>query len=236
MSYKTFFMFTSGLAKPVRVPVGTLERARAHVAEVTSTLGFEIEKYEENPAYWRVREPGPRVSDAEYCRIVDEHNQWVRRFYDNLAEWSNTILKGKDSELLTVEDAASFWHGLQFLEVPPARWTRRYYRHRMDHLFEVMRGREDEGVTLDAKALTAKQAAAVVNLFSAYLDNHDLRLNCPNGHDMLKSSYDGGYTWCEKCGPVDESDVSHQAAYCKKRGCPIKKEYGDDEVSHGSAA
>lgn len=231
MSYETFFMFTQGLSKPIRVPVGTLQRALAHVDEVTKTLGFKVEKYKDNRAHWRVKEPGKRVTDAEYCRTVDEHNRWVRCFYADLAGWSNTILNGATSELLTVEGAASFWHGLQLLDVPPARWTKRYYRDRMEHLYEVMRGRPDQGVTMDAKPLSAKQAAAVINLFAAYLDDHDLRLDCPNGHDMLKSSYDGGYTWCEKCGPVDENDVLEQADRCRKRGCPIKAEYGDKDAT-----
>lgn len=66
----------------------------------------------------------------------------------------------------------------------------------------------------------------MINLFAEFLDKHDLRLDCPNGHDTLKSSYDGGYTWCEKCGPVDENDLNFQAAHCPKRGCPIKADFG----------
>ena len=229
MSYKTFFMFTSGLSQALRVPKGTLAAAREHVAVVTKTLGYKIEKYKDNPAHWRRKEPGKKITDAEYCRTVDEHNQWVRRFHADLSKWSQTIMKAEDSEVLTPEDAATFWHGLELLEVPPARWTKRYYRDRMEHLFEVMRGRPNEGVTFDAKSLSEKQAAAVINLFSTFLDDHDLRLDCPNGHDILKSGYDGGYTWCEKCGAVDEYDLEHQAAYCRKRGCPIKKEYGGND-------
>lgn len=225
MSYQTFFMFAQGLAKPVRVPRGTVEAMRTHVADVTKVLGFKVEKHKDNPAHWRKKEPGKKVTDAKYCCTVDEHNRLVRRFYDDLAKWSHTILKGEDSEVMTVEDAVSFWHGLELLEVPPSRWTKRFFRERMECLFEVMRGRPVEGVTFDAKALTSKQAAAVVNLFSAYLDDHDLRLDCPNGRDQLKSSFDGGYTWCEKCGPVDEGDFSDKVENCSRQKCPLKAEY-----------
>jgi hypothetical protein len=228
VSYETFFLFTSGLSKAMRVPKGTLAAAREHVATVTKTLGYKIEKYKDNPAHWRRKEPGDKVTDAEYCRTVDEHNQWVRRLHADLSKWSQTIMKADDSEALTPEDAATFWHGLELLEVPPDRWTKRYYRDRMEHLFEVMRGRPNEGVTFGAKPLNEKQAAAVINLFSVFLDDHDLRLDCPNGHDNLKASYDGGYTWCEKCGPIDEDDVTEQANTCRKRGCPIKAQYADE--------
>jgi hypothetical protein len=40
-----------------------------------------------------------------------------------------------------------------------------------------------------------KQAAAVVTLFAEYLDDYDMRLDVPNGHDYLASSYNGGYDW-----------------------------------------
>ena len=93
----------------------------------------------------------------------------------------------------------------------------------MEHLYEVMRGRKSEGVTFGEKALTTKQAAAVINIFSPYLDHDDRRLDVPNGYDYLASSYDGGYDWCEKCGAMRPED----ADACRKRKCPIRAERGE---------
>ena len=104
--------------------------------------------------------------------------------------------------------------------MPPERWTDDYFRDRMEHLYEVMRGRESEGVTFDAKPLTEKQAASIIRIFDQFLDPCDLRLDVPNGRDYLASSSDGGYDWCEKCGPMVWDDVGD----CRKRGCPLLKE------------
>jgi hypothetical protein len=90
----------------------------------------------------------------------------------------------------------------------------------MEHLYEVMRGRESNGVTFDVKPLTEKQAAQVINLFSEFLDPDDLRLNVPDGRDYLASSADGGYEWCDKCfKPIAEDDTS-----CRRRKCPLREE------------
>lgn len=94
-------------------------------------------------------------------------------------------------------------------------------------LYEVMRGRKSEGVTFDEKALTPKQTAKVIILFSEFLDHHDIRLDVPNGRDQLASSTDGGYDWCEKCGAMDPDDVPD----CRKRGCPLRKELALEEVA-----
>ena len=230
MSYHVFFGFSTGLAKPIRVPIGTLKGCLAHVAEVERILGYEANQYRDNPRHWRTTKPKDGVSDELFCATASRHNRWVRSFYYDLEEWSKTILRGKDSERLTPKDAARFWHGLQTIEVPPSRWTSDYYRERMEHLYEVMRGRESEGVTLNAKKpLSERQAAAVVTLFSEFFTHGDqLRLDVPNGHDHLASSYDGGYDWCEKCGPISCDDVGERVANCRRRGCPIKKEFGEE--------
>ena len=236
MSYHPYFALSTGLAKPIRVPKGTLQKCLNHVARVESILGFETTQYLDNPPHWKSTKPKEGVTDEVLCQIADEHNHFVRYLYEDLAKWSKTLLKAADSERLTPKDAARFWHGLQTIAVPPERWTRDYYRGRMEHLYEVMRGNSSEGVSFnDKKALTPKQAAAVVCLFSEYLDKGDLRLDVPNGLDRLKSSYDGGYTWCEKCGPIDEDDLDTQAESCPRRECPIKEEYGR-EVADGREA
>lgn len=122
-----------------------------------------------------------------------------------------------DGETITPDDARTFWYGLELLSVTPDRWTSDYYRGRMEHLYEVMRGRANEGVTFNARAITTKQAAAVINLLEVYLDRSDLRLEAPKGCDDLASSYYGEYEWCDKCfAPM--ARISPSSALRKRRG------------------
>ena len=231
MSYHVFFGFSSGLAEPIRVPVGTKKSIIEHVEEVESVLGLKRTKYEDNPVHWDHWDPEyrngfPSVEDKTLCETVQYHNGWVRSLYRDFAEWSEKPFKsskGHRGEWITPKDAQKFWHGLVELRVSTDRWTADYYIARMEHLYEVMRGRESEGVTFGTKALTTKQAAAVINIFSPYLDHDDRRLDVPNGYDYLASSYDGGYDWCEKCGAMRPED----ADACRKRKCPIRAERGE---------
>ncbi len=164
------------------------------------------------------------------CEVAERHNAEVRWFYDRLREWSAKPVKG--GETITPEGAATFWPGLSLIDVPPERWTTDYYRSRMDALYGAMRGQESdaEGMTLDAKKpLTAEQAGAIINLIGQWLDPGDLRLSVPNGHDSLRSSEDGGYSWCEGCGAVAEEDVDERIGCCRKRGgCPLRRDYGEE--------
>ena len=228
MPFHVYFAFSTGLSKAIRVPKGTFERCLNHVKDVEKKLGLETTQYQDNPPHWKSTIPKEGVTDELYCRVASNHNRFVQYLYADLAKWSKTILKKANSELLTPSRAAKFWHGLQTIEVPPHRWTRDYYRDRMEHVYEVLRGVESEGCTFDAKRLTIKQAAAVIRVFEQYLDKHDLRLDVPNGHDRLKSSHDGGYVWCEKCGPVDGEEVDTKSRFCRRRQCPIKAEYGSE--------
>lgn len=228
MSYHVFFSFSVGLAKRIRVPLGTMQSLMEHIEEVERVLGLKRTKYLDNPVHWNNFDPEyrngfPSVTDEVLCETVQHHNHWVRSCYKEFADWSKTPFKstkGHKGEWITPKDAETFWHGFEQLEVEPSRWTMDYYRDRMDHLYTVMRGQEHEGVTFNAKELTPKQAGAVIGLFETFLDSHDLRLEVPNGCDFLASSYDGGYTWCEKCGPVAEGDEDA----CRKRKCPIREE------------
>jgi hypothetical protein len=228
MAYNVFFAFSSGLTKRLRVPAGTKRAIMEHVEEVEQVLGLKRSKYKDNPVHWDYFDPEyrngfPSVDDEVLCETVLEHNAWVRRCYRQFGEWAKEPFKGgkgKRGEWITPKDAETFWRGFQELDVGPSRWTGEYYISRMESLYEVMRGRESEGVTFGAKALTPQQAAAVVNIFSPFLDHNDRRLDVPNGHDYLASSYDGGYSWCEKCGPAHPDDADH----CSKRGCPIRAE------------
>ncbi len=227
-SHHVFFAFAAGLSGPISVPKGTVAKAMNQIAETERLLGLETEQYEKNPPHWKSSTPSEEIDDKIACKTADEHNRWVRWFYGRLGEWSKSPVK--DGEKLTPEIAAKFWHGLQMVQVPPERWTGEYYRGRMDYLYEVMRGRESEGATFDAKPLTREQADSVISLFSEYLDTHDMRLAVPVGYDCLRASYDGGYSWCEKCGAIAEEDVEDKIDNCRKRGgCPIRRDYGDSE-------
>lgn len=218
MSYKVFFDFSSGLSKSIKAPKGTLKKTLDHVQRVELMLGYEITQYRENPPHWKSMVPKDGVTDKTFCEVAENHNNYVRRLYDLIAECSKN--PPKDCETITPKKAASFWHGLTMITVPPQRWTRDYYVARMECLYEAMRGRESEGAFFSAKALTPDQCAAVMILFSEYLDTHDVRLDVPRGHDSLAASDDGGYEWCEKCGAITYED----AIECRKRGCLLGKE------------
>ena len=220
MSYRTFFEFVTGIPKSIRVPVGTKKELFDHIEKVEATLGIKREKYQYNPEHW-VTTDYATIDDDILCRTADEHNRYVRWFYYKLKEWSEKQVKSR--EWLTIKDFNKILPGLSFITVLPERWTADYYRSQMNVMYEVMRGREDNGVCFDEKPLTVKQAAQVVILFSEYLDTHDIRLDVPSGEDTLMSGSDGEYEWCEKCGPV----TYEHAQECKKRKCPIEKESGD---------
>lgn len=253
MSYHVLFSFSVGLAKPILVPADTLKHCQAHVERVESALGLKREKHLDNPVHWRSTTPTKKVDDKTFCEIAQFHNRWVRSLYHWMELWFAAtpedppkgawypqihVAVGEDAarfdlhnygkpagkpDTMTPEDAATFWHGLQKIPVPAERWSADYYRDQMEHLYEVMRGRTSRGQSFDAAALTPKQAAAVVNIFSPFLDVGDQRLDVPNGHDYLASSSDGGYDWCEKCGPAHPDD----SRGCTKNACPVRAE--DDE-------
>lgn len=249
MSYHTFFTLAAGLKKPIRVPKGTLAACQDHIERVERCLGFETTQYGDNPPHWKSTEPKDDVDDELFCDVASAHNRWVRWLYGKLAEWSRTPKRKKladgwhtnqwprptddrwrlmpgnygkpvETEMLTPDDAQTFWHGLEDIPVPAERWTRNYYVERMQHVYEVMRGAEREGVIFDAPALTTKQAAAVINLFSEFLDEHDMRLDVPRGRDYLASSYDGGYDWCDTHGAVSRDD----GICCSNKKCDLRQE------------
>lgn len=219
MPYHTFFLLASGLAASIWTPPGTKAGIMAHIEEVERALGLKRDQYEENPIHWdHWNRDFSQIPDDVLCSTVSDHNNWVRQCYGDFAKWSEKPVE--NGEEITPQDAEGFWFGFEMLSVPPSRWTEDYYRERMETLYEVMRGRETQGVSFGARPISAKQAAAVVTLFPEFLDTHDIRLDVPNGHDILASSHDGGYEWCEKCGPVDPDDLWK----CKKRKCPLKME------------
>lgn len=223
MSYHVFFAFSTGLKEPMIAPKGTLSSIIAHVEGVEETLGLKREQFNDNPVHLNYDWLTDDIDDKVLCKTVSEHNEWVRTLYDLIAEWVESPVA--DGETITPEDAATFWHGLRILDVPTNRWTGDYYRSRMEHLYEVMRGRPSEGVTLDADPLTPKQAGAIVCLFSGWLDPQDLRLEVPKDCDHLASSYHGEYDWCERCGAV----LPEYADSCRERGCPVQENWCEED-------
>jgi len=208
MSYHVFFSFSVGFKTSLFAPVGTLAGIRAHIAQVEEALGLTAPWDWHHPA---MKSGFPDVDDELLCETVTDHNEWVRRLYRNTTKWFAEPVDG--GEEITPEDAETIWYALKMLRVEPARWTADYYRNRMEHYYEVMRGRESEGVTWEAKPLDPKQAAAVVWLFADLLDTHDTRLNVARGNDHLGGEDE--YTWCSSCGAVTDSDANA----CRRRPC-----------------
>lgn len=221
MSYHVFFGFSTGLAHALRVPLGTRQALIGHVEAIEARLDLKRTRYEDNPLHWD-RSGMEKIADEIVCDAVETHNAWVRRVYAQFEAWARSPVP--DGEVLTPQAAEAFWHGLEILSVDPSRWTAEYYRARMASLYEVMRGREDAGVTLDAKALTPRQAAAVIRLFAEFLDRNDLRLDVPAGHDHLAALQDGGYDWCERCG---QPKTIEDGLACRRRKCPLAAQDAD---------
>jgi hypothetical protein len=230
MSYKVFFSMSSGLSKPITVPKGTYKNITERVHKTEQALGYRVEQFGNNPKYWSdTTKPMDGVSDDTFCEVAEEHNLFVRCLYVDMTRWFET--PPLDGEIITVEQATEFWYGLSIIHVPVSRWTPDYYRGRMEAIYMALRGFGEaqpilaEGMVFDSKPLTIRQAADVIILFSNYLDEGDLRLDVPLGCDSLKSSDDGGYYWCEKCGAV----TPEHAERCRKRKCPVKAEWDNEE-------
>jgi len=236
MGYFTYFSFAAGLEKPIWVEKGAIQRMLDHVAEIEKALNLTREKYLDNPEHWtRESKKFVGIDDDKLCAVVSRHNRYIRAFYDQLAECSK---KGKrpNTERLTPKKAQEFWHALDELHVEPGRWSADYYREEMERIYEVMRGRETDGVSFNAKKpLTPEQADAVICLFSEFLDSHDIRLAVPVGHDRLASSYDGEYDWSSTCGAIDSDEFEHHGSTCRKKDCDVRQQWKADREEEGKS-
>jgi hypothetical protein len=77
--------------------------------------------------------------------------------------------------------------------------------------------------------LTERQAASVIILFSQWLDEHDIRLDVPLGHDILGRSDQGDYDWCSECGPIHSDEAFDRARTCQNgTGCCLRERFGSD--------
>jgi hypothetical protein len=243
MSFHVFFSFSWCLAKTLTVPAGTKQQALDHVNEVQRLLNLKLdppgegnikaygELYPSSWNMWKLADRWKDIPDERLCETVEKHNRWVRSMYEDFGQYAETPFVAAPfvgTEQLTPADAREFWHGLTILDVPVERWTREYYRARMEALYETMRGRPEQGMEFDAKRLTQQQANAVIRLFEQYLDLHDLGLEVVQrpgrgfkGLDVLASSYDGGYDYCDGCyKSIDPDSIGD----CKRRNCPLKRE------------
>jgi len=222
MIYNYFFGLAQGIEKTINVPIGTIKSMQEHIQLVEKTLNIKREKYEDNPEHWEFTDYA-EIEDDILCEVAEKHNLLVRDFYEDINKYG--IYPSEEFEELTNEIFQTLLPGLQLITVKPERWTGEYYTNRMQTLYEVMRGRETEGISFDTKALTIKQATAVILLFAEFLDHDDRRLDVAKGQDWLSSSYDGGYIWCEKCGAV----TYEYSDECTKRGCPLKIKDEDED-------
>jgi hypothetical protein len=248
MSYAVHFMLSWGLSAPLTVPKGTKQRLLDHVAGVERLLNLKrVASTQRYRSEGDTKANGPDypdrwdyfdrdwsdIEDELLCKTIEDHNAWVVFTFEQFQLWAKTPFTPtafiKESEVLTPEDAREIWPGFEKLTVPVERWSGDYYRARMEHLFEVMRGRPSCGVTFDAKPLSQQQAGAVIRLFSEYLDAEDLRLEVVqspgrgfNGLDRLASlSYDDGGYWCDGCSKTIDY---HFIGQCERRKCPLKSE------------
>lgn len=236
------FMFTTGLKEPMIVPAGTLRRAQEHVQHVESTLGLVVEKYLDNPARWRDTTPTVKITDKDLCAIALEHDTWIDWLWTRLAKWHESPPTG-ETEVMTPEDAATFWHGTRKIKVPVGRWDRHYCRKRMEQMYEIMRGRPTAGFNMGSKPLTPEQASSMIWLVGEFLDinpgqidmaapkewNWDRkvrRMKLVQLDEIQPSNgYDGdGYEWCERCGAVATDSEGETNCPRRKSQCPVKRD------------
>lgn len=227
MSYKAFFMFSSGISKPMRVPPGTISEMTEHIKCVERVLNikrvYSIQDLRNPCGHWDTR--GLKdIDDKTLCEWAEKHNRQVEWFYYLLKRCSES--PPAEFEELTPEVASSIWPGLEMIHVEAHRWTRDYYQARMEAFYSVMRGNEEEGITFDEEPLSIRQAAAVIRLFAEYLDKHDIRLDVPRDRDYLASSDDGGYDWCDTCGCAV---VLEDAIFCETEGCALRAQMIEED-------
>ena len=219
-AFKTFFMFASGLDRTVRVPRGTVDNIRNHIDDTTRQCKLKIVKFGDNPPHWNQYEPAADIDNDTASHLVRGHNRWVELLYEKLGRWTQS--PPEEYEELTPEIANELWYGFSMLHLPVHRWSQEYFQEEMQELFDVMRGHDVGGIIWDEEPLAPKQAAAVIQLFESYLDNHDSRLELSHGHGMDGQLLNKDqYLWCPEDGAIpchlaDEDD----------EGCAICPECG----------
>ncbi|HRQ87533.1 MAG TPA: hypothetical protein PLA50_01975 [Bacteroidia bacterium] len=189
------------------------------------------------PEWWLAdRERDKRI--AEMGSAVRCHNDRVRRLYEHLREWQGKKWKRGESERITVEQSLEFWGGLQILDLPRELWDREHFTDHMEHLYELLSTGSSRGKTLEGGAFDAKRVADLIWLLEGELDQwgFDARFEIPldenlEPYDFIASSYNGGYDWCSKCGPILSDDFYARCRVCphaKKGECELKNDYPEE--------
>jgi hypothetical protein len=218
---------------PSYTPEGEAQRPGWHwedpAKDMLAHAGPEIDH--NLPQWWLAdRERDARIADM--ARAVRLHNDEVRWLYADLQKrkW-----KRGETETITVAQSVEFWGGLQILDLPRDLWDREHYTDHMEHLHELLTTGSSRGVFLHCKPFNPKQAGELLMLFEDEIDQwgFDARFAIPldaqlKPYDCIKSSYDGGYDWCSKCGPIHSDDFHERCRVCPhaKRGkCDLKNEH-----------
>lgn len=234
------FALSAGLRQPLVVPQGTLAQAQEHVQDVERALGLAVMRRPHSPARWRTTTPKVDIDDIAWCRWARAHNAWVERFWKHLEQWTQTPPTGS-TETLTPEQAATFWHGLADLDVPPEHWDREHGVDQLTALYEILRGRPQRGFRWGTRPLTPEQAGGVLWLVGEYLGVNpgDIDMEAPrawetkDGRTRLvqidearpNSSYNGnGYVWCERCGAVATDNSGETGCPRRESRCPVKQD------------
>ena len=215
---KTFFQLSSGLEQTIKVPPGTCAALKKHFEAVTKTLDLKVSQFKDNPPHWEKHSPSAHVPNHIASDGVFGHNRLVRKLYYDLARWAEA--PPDEYEELTPAFAKTIWYGFSFLQLNYDRWTADVYHEEMEVLFDVMQGKETDGITFGEDNLTDKQAAAVISLFSMYFDKDDVRLELPNDCGFLVTS-DQIY-WCPAHGAWRDMDVyldEEDQVICPVDGC-----------------
>lgn len=200
-------------------------------ADITKKIGPEVDRSKED---WHLDDRARDAVIEEICATVQGHNRYVNFLYANLAEWSKKKPKG-ETEKITHAQSVEFWGGLQILEVPREFWTKDHFTDHMGHLHDLFRKGKSRGQMLDCKPFNAKQTDALIHVLEDELDQwgYDLRFAIPldenlDPYDRIAASYDGGYDWCSKCGPINSDDFHarcHVCPHAKKGKCDLKNEH-----------
>lgn len=229
---------------PTYTPEGEAQRPGWHWQScgqaMLATAGPEVDRTQPD---WHLadRERDSRID--KMANAVRLHNEEVRTLYKDFVDWQKRKWKKGASEIITVAQSVEFWGGLVMLDLPRDLWNREHYTDHMEHLHALLTTGSSRGVELDCKPFNAKQAGALIGLFEEEIDQwgFDARFEIPldahlKPYDCIKSSYDGGYDWCSKCGPINSDDFHARCRVCPhaKRGhCELKNahpaEFEDEE-------
>lgn len=236
---------------PAYVPEGEeskgLWRWSNAVADMVAQAGEKTSTTE--PQWWlRDREREARISDI-HAAVFNGHESFIEQLYENLGKWAKDGLPvGQETEVLTAEESLQWMPAMVRLHWPSELMTRDVYMEYMRHVGEVLCGRESRGIQLDCEPLTLRQKAALLTFIESETDvgGYDLRAAFPLDEDLedgydVAFSYDGGYDWCSKCGPIHSDAFFRRCAVCPHQEageCELRNEHPaefEDEEEGGVA-